>query len=387
MGAMKSLERVRRFVTRCLNVDLQRELKKLKPGEELDKDVRKRLEIDWGTIPGVDKPFLMQPGAEKFLFWLNLRPKYEKREVDLGEGHMEVIAAVHLFHKKTHEPVFDGPECSCTTMETNYRFRFQERLDDAGNNLRPSEQEAERLKAQKLGKFIKKAIWARGKKKGEEWVWLDRVENPNIHDERNKVRQIAEKRALVKAVRNGGALSELFVTNPEEWELEQDEDYNAGPTEDAQYSEGGRRIVNVTPKPPVNETAEEAYARREKEQMEQLTPEQRSYVEGRMREAAQHVTMPRAVPPPAANLPKPPKPVDLMPENAPIFWKWSEEFHIGVVFGSSKVMERAKAIIATNSTFRNNKIIVNADQLEALKYVLPRAGYEFKQAQREPGES
>ena len=62
--------------------------------------IREKFEIDWGTIPGVDKPFLKQPGAEKFCFWLNIRPKYFKTEIDLGAGHLEMVCHVIAYSKK-----------------------------------------------------------------------------------------------------------------------------------------------------------------------------------------------------------------------------------------------------------------------------------------------
>lgn len=248
-STVENLERVRRFVTSCLNKDLQRELTKLAaknlPAQEHQKEelaLRERLEIDWGTIPGVDKPFLKQPGAEKFMFWLHLRPKFIKREVEGGNGHLEIVAHVIVYAKKTNEEVFEGPDCSCTTMESNYRFRFAER--DAAEKP-PTQDEANKLKAAGLGKWRKKAIWVHGKKTGDQWVWFDRVENPNIHDERNKVRQIGEKRALVKCIRNMGALSEIFVADPSEWDIP-DED-EGSPSIDAQYTEGGRRIIQPEP--------------------------------------------------------------------------------------------------------------------------------------------
>lgn len=241
---VQNMERVRRFVSKCLNVDLQRELAKLekktfaKPEDKQKEEIaiRDRFEIDWGTIPGVDKPFLKQPGAEKFMFWLNLRPKFIARETEMGGGHLEIVAHVVVFSKKTNEEVFEGPDCSCTTMESNYRFRFAEGLAPA------SDAEKERLKSIGAGKFRKKKIWAHGKFQGEEWVWYERVENPNIHDERNKVRQIGEKRALVKCIRNMGAISEIFTSDPSEWVVE--EEGEGSPVDDKDFTPGGRRILS-----------------------------------------------------------------------------------------------------------------------------------------------
>jgi hypothetical protein len=240
---VENLERVRRFISKCLNTDLQRRLSRLQPGQELAQRERDRLEIDWGTIPGVDKPFLKQPGAEKFLFWLTLRPHFRTENFEMPNGHLEVACSATIYHKKANEIVFEGPQCSCTTMETNYRFRWAKR-ENAPN---PDKDEAAKLKAAGLGKWRKERPWAHGKQSAvEEWVWYDRVENPNVHDERNKVRQMAQKRAMVKAVRNMGALSEIFTSDPGEWDIPEEE---GSPYEDMDHTPSGRRVTHDGHKP------------------------------------------------------------------------------------------------------------------------------------------
>ena len=241
LETMQSRDKVRRFMSRCLNPDLQAALARLPPGKELDKDVRARLEIDWGTIPGVDKPFLMQPGAEKFAFWLGIRPKYITTEHDLGSGHIEVISKCVLYMKKGGDEVFEGPDCSCCTMESNYRYSFAE-VEWDEQNPKPAQEVLDEMKQRGEGKWRKKAEWARGKKVGEKWVWMARVDHPNIYDNRNKVRQMAQKRALVKAIRNMGALSEIFTSDPSEWDIPFDDD---DPKNEKDFTEGGRRIVNT----------------------------------------------------------------------------------------------------------------------------------------------
>jgi len=237
---VQDMEQVRRFVSKALNRDLQRELEKLRQRTDLNPEqkakegaaLHSRLEIDWGTIPGVDKPFLMQPGAEKFMLWLNLRPSYVKREVEMTGGHLEMICSVNVYHKKTGEIVFEGPDCSCSTMESNFRFRWAE-MPKPPNDI------ADLKKAQKMGRNFKKKVYAHGKYTGEEWVWQERVENANIHDERNKVRQIGEKRALVKCIRNMGAISEIFTADPSEWDIP---DEGGSPEDDMDFTPAGRRI-------------------------------------------------------------------------------------------------------------------------------------------------
>jgi hypothetical protein len=238
---VEDLERVRRFVSQCLNIDLQKwERKNPRPQvkEAIEKweAERKGLEVDWGTIPGNDKPFLMQPGAEKILFWLQLKPTYINRETELPNGHIEMVSRVIVKHKKTNEEVFQGPECSCTTMETNFRYIW------ADSERNPTEQEKEPLKMSGMGRNRLKKEWKRGRIVGEKWVWQVRIDNPNIYNERNKVRQQGQKRALVKCTRNMGALSEIFTQPPEEWDINP-VDTDGSPETDMDYTAGGRRIV------------------------------------------------------------------------------------------------------------------------------------------------
>lgn len=272
-----NLELVRRFISRCMNVQLQHKLAKLKDSEELPQGERERLEIDWGTIPGVDKPFLKQPGAEKFLFWLSLRPEFIKRETSLPDGHLEIVCSVTMYSKKTSEKVFEGPDCSCTTMESNYRFRWAER------ESMPTDKEAEALKAKGLGKFKKKWKWAHGKKVKEEWVWFDRIENPNIQDERNKVRQIGQKRALVKCVRNMGALSEIFTSDPSEWAFAEVDE--GSPYDDQDFTPEGREIFTAEGKSPSGKRMSDETIKAEQREAQRKIVEQKTSVGAEPRRA------------------------------------------------------------------------------------------------------
>lgn len=244
---VEDLERVRRFVSTCLNLDLQKWEKKnpfpLNGTPDIKKDweeERKSLEVDWGTIPGDDKPFLMQPGAEKFMFWLELRPKYMNHEMEMGDGHLEIVSHVVFFHKRTNEEVFEGPDCSCTTMETNYRFVWGEKPNPCPCSAKCECGYKDRLRAVKMGRNRLVAEWKRRQKVGERWIWEERLDNPNIYGERNKVRQIGQKRALVKGVRNMGAISEIFRQPPDEWDIP--EECEDTPETDADYTAGGRPV-------------------------------------------------------------------------------------------------------------------------------------------------
>lgn len=218
---VQRLEAVRKFVVKCLNLPLKRaEVKAKKQATTLTDEQRRALEIDYGTIPGSDRPFLKQPGAEKIALWLHVRPVYEKKDLELPiNGHVEVVSRCRLFSVATNDELFSGPECSCTTMEDNFRYRFVEA------DPQPDQQTARRKDFSGEGKWRyvpvleNNRILYRNGVPVMERKFYNRIENTNIYGERNKVRQQAEKRALVKAIRNYGAFSEIFVEDPSEWDL------------------------------------------------------------------------------------------------------------------------------------------------------------------------
>jgi hypothetical protein len=276
----RDMEQVRRFVMRCLNVDYQKlspailqEITRIRDsanGREMTKsekgvleDLRNRLtdlEVDWGTIPG-SKPFLKQPGAEKFMLWLNIKPKYHKTIAELGDGHMEVVCYVTFHSKTTDKEVFEGPEASCSTMETNYRYIWGE----AG--YLPKDDEVQRGYQTKMGQWRWVDDWQKGKKVGRKKVWYIRVDNPNIYNERNKVRQIGQKRGLVKGCRNLGAMSELFVAGPDEWDVppEEDEPQADSPGVEKDYTEGGRKVYHDGVAPSGREQSREREMRQQQD--------------------------------------------------------------------------------------------------------------------------
>lgn len=179
-------------------------------------------DTDYGRIPGVNRKFLLQPGAEKICVWLGLKPEFDRMERDLGDGHIECVVVARLVQRSTGN-VLNEAQASCSTMETNFRFRWA--FTDP-----PAKQEVERLKAQGAGRWVPARMKAgklvpkekADKAKPDGFLWQQRFENPNIYDERNKVRQMAEKRALVKAIRRTGAMSEIFSEDPSEWTFNDD---------------------------------------------------------------------------------------------------------------------------------------------------------------------
>jgi hypothetical protein len=229
-ATIEKLETVKKFIQKNLNASHRRLLKKIgkRAPTEIEKKQLRELEIDFGTIPGVNKPFLKQPGAEKIAQWMHVRPRYETEVTPIPDhpGHMEVHGRCRIMAVTPagEFELFSGPLASCTTMESNYRYRWI--VMDPAPTFEWSQNEG------RLGKSLGTH---RSFKKDEKWIWQRRHENPNIFDERNKVRQIGEKRMLVKAVRNWGALSEIFTEDPSEWTFE---DESNAPKEEAPSTPG-----------------------------------------------------------------------------------------------------------------------------------------------------
>jgi len=84
--------------------------------------------IHYGAIPGVagDKKVLLKPGAETLGLLLRLRPRFKITRTDMGGDHREYEVVCDLYAQDgTHEGQGVG---SCSTMESNYRWRQANRV-------------------------------------------------------------------------------------------------------------------------------------------------------------------------------------------------------------------------------------------------------------------
>lgn len=162
----------------------------------------------YGKIPGVQKPTLLQPGAEKICLMFHLVPHYEivKESIDGMPGHREYTVTCSLYDSdgvKRSEAV-----ASCSTMESRYRWR--DGWEDTGEPI-PRDARDRKQEYRKKGFGMKKV--------NGNWIWvrfLDRQENADIADQWNTVCQMAQKRAFVRAVRSATAASDIFTQDIEE---------------------------------------------------------------------------------------------------------------------------------------------------------------------------
>jgi hypothetical protein len=91
-------------------------------------------------------------------------------------------------------------EGSVNSYEPKYRYIWMERP-------KPSQAEQDRLKAEGTGKF---------RKSSSGWIWVERVENPDLVGLQNTMQKMAQKRAFVGAILLATNASEFFTQDVED---------------------------------------------------------------------------------------------------------------------------------------------------------------------------
>lgn len=175
--------------------------------------------VDYGRVPGVDKPTLLKPGAEKLgvLFELDLQPTFE--ETHEPDGHLTVKCSVTVFHVPTGARVGKGRGV-CTTHERKYAWRKAQR--ECPNCGQPAVIKGKQeygggwLCFEKKGGC--KAKWTDDSDQGRAFAAMNMgdVPNPDLPDLWNTVVKMAEKRARVDAVLAVTGASALFTQDVED---------------------------------------------------------------------------------------------------------------------------------------------------------------------------
>lgn len=173
-------------------------------------------DVDYGVIPGTDKPALYKPGAEKLgvLFQLDVQLRNEKT---WGPGeHLTVVSHATVFHAPTGARLGFG-EGICTTRERKYAKRRAERTcpdcDTAAVIKGKQEYGGGWLCWHKKGGCGAK--WRDGDQaiEGQE---VGEVENPDLPDLWNTIDKMASKRARIDAVLAVTGASALFTQDVED---------------------------------------------------------------------------------------------------------------------------------------------------------------------------
>ena len=177
-------------------------------------------DLHYGVIPGIDKPSLFQPGAQKLGLTFRLVPQYEIKETYLDNGHYRVRTTCRLVHQPTGADSGEGVGF-CSSEESKYAFR-------TANLTCPACGQAHIIK----GKEEYGGGWLCWKKKGGcgatfkdgdpviEKQERGQIPNPNIADTFNTILKMSKKRAYVDAMITACAASDLFTQDVEDMPTE-----------------------------------------------------------------------------------------------------------------------------------------------------------------------
>jgi len=153
--------------------------------------------VDFGKVPGTDKPTLLKPGAEKILqlYGCSVETETTHREQDITTGYLNIEVAARAVSIQTGMVVGVGLG-SCSTYESKYRWRWENWKDK--RNGPPADQGWEQASG-KWGAY-----------------WRRRTENRDLFDQWNTVLKMAKKRALVDLALTISGASEKFTQDVED---------------------------------------------------------------------------------------------------------------------------------------------------------------------------
>lgn len=184
--------------------------------------------VDYGTIPGTNKPTLLKPGAEKLTTFFGLSTRFdiiEKVEDWIGDQHGGEPFFYYWFRceMRRGDLLIAEADGSCNSWESKYRYRTAERkCPKCGQTT------IIKGKEQYGGGWL---CWAkRGGcgakfKNGDQAIEgqkLGRIPNPNPADIVNTIVKMAQKRALVATTLLAVNASEFYTQDMEDLAVEGD---------------------------------------------------------------------------------------------------------------------------------------------------------------------
>lgn len=185
--------------------------------------------VDYGVIPGTNKPTLLKPGAEKLsvLFQLDVQLENEK---EWGPGdHLTVISRATVFHAPTGQRLGYG-EGLCTTREKKYGKRNSKRAcpQCGAEQINRSKFPPREQPGAEPGWYCHSKRGGCGAQfaAGDERITVQQVgevENPDLPDTYNTVLKMAEKRARVDAILSVTGASALFTQDVEDQQVPDNE--------------------------------------------------------------------------------------------------------------------------------------------------------------------
>jgi hypothetical protein len=209
---------------------------------KLSKQILKE-KLDYGVIPGVNKPSLFKPGAEKlrFVYGLGVEVACVDKTEDIDRKYLDYTYKA-VVRSKTGQ-ILAECEGNCNSYENKWRYRWIK------TSKKPEKELAETLKAQGKGKWYKN---------GNVWTWMERVENPDLIGMKNVLIKMSQKRAFVGAMLIATGASEFFTQDVED--MEEFSDYETVDDEPKKEKEKPKKAEPKKEEPkkePVAEKVEE----------------------------------------------------------------------------------------------------------------------------------
>lgn len=243
-------------------VEVQQLMKRYNAVNSVVKDILKEGQ-DYGSVPGIDKPALLKPGAEKLCTFFGLVPRFELLD-KIEDWSGRINRGEPFFYYRYRCVLYAGDaiiadgEGSCNSMEVKYRYRWvpEDQIpagtDKASLHVKAAKDFQFKFaidKAETSGKYgrpqaywdmwrkaikDKKAVAAKKKtRRGDQPGYeidstLYRVPNPDIADQVNTFQKMAQKRAFIGPV--------LIATNTSERFTQDVEDFAVAAATEAEYT-------------------------------------------------------------------------------------------------------------------------------------------------------
>lgn len=151
---------------------------------------------DYGLINGFEKPVLLKPGAEKLCKAYNLQIKNLDCVNEVFNPDKPFIDVTYKCILSSRDGFNLGVcEANANSEEPKFKYVYSK------TNLKPPKAEADKLKSEGKGKWIKC---------GTEWIWAEKRLNSEVIGQKNTIKKIAQKRAFVGAVLMATCTSEYF---------------------------------------------------------------------------------------------------------------------------------------------------------------------------------
>lgn len=184
------------------------------------KDAIMRDGVDYGTIPGTDKPTLLKPGAEKLCTFFGLCPEFTPLDevVDWDATEPFFFFRYNCTLKTRDGRFMAGSGIgSCNSREKKYRYRLQSlRCIKCGEELRKSKT------SQEYYCWVKTGGCGATFKLDDPQITNQEpgyIPNPDIADCVNTIDKMAQKRALIAATLVAVGASDFFTQDLEDLDL------------------------------------------------------------------------------------------------------------------------------------------------------------------------